>query len=126
MKKIESTKCNKCISSGGGDCATCDLPGETAQREPERCDHYDVCYIVHTRKDHVCPSDPNNKTCDYDTRQRNVPEGLEAASTDELIGELSKREGVLIVGNYPKGAKLGYLTTKKPTMLIAVVKGEKP
>lgn len=66
------------------------------------------------------------KPCQHDTRQRNVPEGLEAASTDELIGELSKREGVLIVGNYPKGAKLGYLTTKKPTMLIAVVKGEKP
>lgn len=33
MKKIESTKCNKCISSGGGDCATCDPPGTTAQQE---------------------------------------------------------------------------------------------
>jgi hypothetical protein len=68
MTKIESTKCNKCISSGGGDCATCDPPETTARPEPEHCDHYDVCYIVHTRKDHVCPSDPNNKTCDYDTR----------------------------------------------------------
>jgi len=31
MKKIESTQCNKCISSGGGDCATC-----TPATEPEQ------------------------------------------------------------------------------------------
>ena len=42
----------------------------TPQQEPEHCGHYEVCHIVHTRKDHVCPSDPNNKTCDYDTRSR--------------------------------------------------------
>jgi hypothetical protein len=34
MKKIESTKCNKCISGGGGDCATCDPPG-TAERQEQ-------------------------------------------------------------------------------------------
>ena len=35
MTKIESTKCNKCISSGGGDCATCDPPGTAERQEPE-------------------------------------------------------------------------------------------
>lgn len=104
----------------------------TAPQQPEpgkHCEH-ECCNSsmrvmgrdTTTDEEYVCVK----QNCKHDTRQRNVPEGLEAASTDELIGELSKREGVLIVGNYPKGAKLGYLTTKKPTMLIAVVKGEKP
>ncbi|MDD5539778.1 MAG: hypothetical protein PHG61_03700 [Candidatus Marinimicrobia bacterium] len=35
MMIIESTKCNECISSGGGDCATCDPPGTTAQQGPQ-------------------------------------------------------------------------------------------
>ena len=37
------------------------------------CDHFDVCHIVHTRKDHKCPSDPQNKSCDYDTRSSKSP-----------------------------------------------------
>jgi hypothetical protein len=35
MTRIESTKCNKCISSGGGDCSTCDPPRTTAKKNKE-------------------------------------------------------------------------------------------
>ncbi len=34
----------------------------------QHCDHYEVCHIVHTNKDCVCPSNLENKSCDYDTR----------------------------------------------------------
>jgi len=108
----------------------------TPPQKPEpgkHCEHECVCQdaiglikLGYRNINQPCNYEEQYSPCLHDTRQRNVPGGLGMASTNELIGELSKREGVLIVGHYPRGAKLGYLTTKEPTMLISVVEGEKP
>jgi len=52
------------------------------------CDHFDVCHIVHTRKDHKCPSDPQNKSCDYDTRSSKSPAATIAWAIKAPDGEL--------------------------------------
>ena len=101
----------------------------TAPQQPEpgkHCGHECVCMSFSNNKLQKFARPCVIDTCQHDTRQRNVPEGLAAASTDELIGELSKREGVLIVGYYPKGVKIGIIATNEPTTLISVVEGGKP
>lgn len=63
-------------------------------KEQWECDHYDVCHVVHISKNHICPSNPDNKTCDYDTRSRHhtpaAPDKLYQnviANADEIRAE---------------------------------------
>lgn len=65
------------------------------QPEPEKhCGHYEVCHVVHLDKNHKCPSDPERITCDYDTRQRNVPEELRRSIQKHLTTIRKNADGM--------------------------------
>jgi hypothetical protein len=102
MKKIESTKCNKCISSGGGDCATCDPTGTTAQKGSEHCGYEEICrFFLHDSKIAVHDGTPCMRNhegcvkCTYDSRVGDaLGEDIEAS---EMLDKICWADIVLLV-----------------------------
>jgi hypothetical protein len=125
MTKIESTKCNKCISSGGGDCATCDPTETTEQCEllPSFDQIDDLERQLKFYKDRInylqcwqsSMRDPERKiVCDILANGFTLTTKEEIDNADRAIREAANKEiTVSTVLGYEEGYKVGLEEGKK-------------